>query len=57
MNKPNNNSKASSSNYIATNLANDYKKMFLSNITYKIFKITFKILLAASILYVLKFIL
>ena len=57
MNNPNNNSKASSSNYIATNLANDYKKMFLSNITYKIFKITFKILLAASILYVLKFIL
>ncbi len=57
MSNSNNNSKTPSSNYIAINLANDYKKMFFSNITYKIFKILFKILLATLILYVLKLIL
>lgn len=57
MSKSDNKLKTSSSNYIAINLANDYKKMFFSNITYKFFKILFKVLLVTLILYVLKLIL
>lgn len=54
MSNQNNNLKNRSSNYIAINLANDYKKMWFSNILYKILNILIKILLVTFVLYLFK---